>query len=336
MRIAIHSTPGSFSDRWIAYCKKKDIDYKIVNCYATDIIRQLKDCDALMWHHDQQEYKDVLFAKQLIYSLEQCGKKTFPNYKTCWHFDDKVGQKYLFESIGAPLVPSYVFYTKKEAMQWIDKTTFPKVFKLRGGAASQNVELAHSSAQARKLVKKAFGNGFPPFNRLFYFKECVRKYKEGKSSVLGVFKGFGRLFIPTEFAKMRSNDVGYIYFQDFIPNNKFDIRVIVIAGKAFAAKRMVRKNDFRASGSGNLIYEKEHIPIDSVKLAFQLVDKLQSQCAAFDFIYDSAHQPLVVEVSYGFPTKTADPCIGYWDKTLQYHAESFTPQEWMVEALINE
>lgn len=333
MKIAIHYQEGSFSDRWIAYCKKQDIDFKIVNCYATDIVNQLEDCDALMWHHDHGNYKDVLFAKQLIYSVEQCGKKTFPNYKTCWHFDDKVGQKYLFETIGAPFVHSYVFYTKHEAIQWICNTTFPKVFKLRGGAGSANVKIVLTANKARSLVNKAFGKGFSQFDRVAYFKDRINKYRSGKDSFLGVIKGFGRLFINTEFAKFHSPEKGYIYFQDYVPNNQFDIRVIVIDGKAFAIKRMVRNGDFRASGSGNILYNKELIPTDTINLAFQLTDKLQSQCAAFDFVYDKAGHPMVIEVSYGFSIAGYDQCPGYWDKSLQFHEGAFIPQNWMVDLL---
>lgn len=63
MRIAIHHHPGSFSDRWIGYCKEKGIDYKVVNAYDNDIVNQVPDCDAFMWHHHHADYRDVLFAK---------------------------------------------------------------------------------------------------------------------------------------------------------------------------------------------------------------------------------------------------------------------------------
>jgi glutathione synthase/RimK-type ligase-like ATP-grasp enzyme len=335
MKVAFHQLGGSFSDRWIDYCKNKDIDYKLVNCYATDIISQLEDCEVFMWNHHHGNYKDVLFAKQLIYSLEQCGKKVFPDFKTCWHFDDKVGQKYLLESIGAPLVPSYVFYTKKEAMQWIDATIFPKVFKLRGGAGSANVQLVRTATKAHKLVNKAFGKGFSQFDRIGYFKDRLNKYHNGFDKLIGVVKGLGRLFIITEFAKFHSREKGYIYFQDFIPNNQFDIRIIVIAGKAFAIKRMVRKGDFRASGSGNILYDKGYFSNETINLAFQLTDKLQLQCAAFDFVYDQAGNPMITELSYAFLTAPYDQCVGYWDKSLQFHEGTFIPQDWMIEALIN-
>lgn len=113
MKIAIHNGGGSFTSRWIKYCNTQGIDYKLVNAYDFDIMKQLDDCDAFMWHCSHINYKDALFAKQLLYSVEASGKKVFPNSQSVWHFDDKVGQKYLLEAIGAPLVSSYVFFLGK-------------------------------------------------------------------------------------------------------------------------------------------------------------------------------------------------------------------------------
>ena len=126
---------------------------------------QLDDCKGLMWHWNQNDYKAALFARQLTFSLEKKGIKVFPDVNTAWHFNDKVGQKYLLEAIDAPLVESYVFYTKEDALNWLDKTTFPKVFKLRGGASSVNVSLVKSKKEAKNLVKKAFSKGFSPITR---------------------------------------------------------------------------------------------------------------------------------------------------------------------------
>ena len=97
MKIGIQQSKGSFSERWISYCDAHEIEYKLVDCYKTDIIQQLSDCDALMWHIHQNSPRDILFAKQLIFSVEASGKRVFPDYHTVWHFDDKVGQKYLLE-----------------------------------------------------------------------------------------------------------------------------------------------------------------------------------------------------------------------------------------------
>ena len=47
-----------------------------------------------------------------------------------------------------------------------------------------------------------------------------------------MLKGIVRLFIGNEYSNMVPREKGYVYFQDFIPNNKFDIRVIVVGEKA--------------------------------------------------------------------------------------------------------
>ncbi len=336
MKIAIHQSNNSFSESWVMYCREKEIPFKIVNCYKNDIIRELDDCDGLMWHFHQANSKDFLFAKQLLYSLQMAGKKVFPDFNTCWHFDDKVGQKYLLEAIGAPLVPSYVFYEKTEALEWVSKTEFPKVFKLRRGAGSAHVQLVKDKAAAKKLIKKAFGKGFSQYDAKSNLKERWRKYQHNLLGLKSVLKGIVRLGYTTDFDRVAGKEKGYVYFQDFIPYNDHDIRVIVIDNKAFAIKRDVRKNDFRASGSGLLSFEKENFDDEMIRIALKLSNNLQSKSVAVDFV-KKGKDFLIVEISYGFPAKNfTDGCTGYWDKDLNWHPGKFNEQEWMVESFWRE
>jgi glutathione synthase/RimK-type ligase-like ATP-grasp enzyme len=333
MKIGIHHAEGFFSERWIAYCKDKDISYKLVNCYDTDIIEQLADCDALMWHFNHKGSKDSKFAKQLLHAVQASGRAVFPDYPTAWHFDDKVAQKYLLEAIGAPLANSYVFYDKEDAKAWAAKTDFPKVFKLRNGAGSDNVRMVKSRTQANHLIRKAFGRGFKQYEGWSNFKERYRKYRLGKTSLWNVLKGIIRLVRPTRYARLTGREKGYVYFQDFIPGNDYDIRIIVINDRAFAIKRMVRKNDFRASGSGFILYEKEHFDEETVRLAFEVSGKLKGQCMTYDFVYLNG-KPLIVEISYGFDMVGYDACTGYWDNDMNWHDGSFNPYGWMVEDIV--
>lgn len=335
--IAIHDTGNKgFDPRWVDYCRQQNIQYKMVNAYDTNIVKQVADCDAFMFHHHQSNYKDVLFAKQLLYSLELAGKNVFPDFNTSWHFDDKVGQKYLFEAIGVPFVPSYVFYTKYEALKWINNTSFPKVFKLRGGASSVNVKLARNKAEAVTLVKKAFGRGFQQYDWKGKFKEARRQHKLGKATWRDVLRPiyYALKTQPTPFAHYKGNEKGYVYFQDFIPDNTYDIRIIVIGNKAFGIKRMTRENDFRASGSGFLIYNKNEIDERCVKVAFDVNKKIKAQSIAFDFVFDVNNNPLIVEISYGFSPIGYDACEGYWDIELNWHEGPFNPYGWMVDMML--
>ena len=116
MKIAIHykkgtysDSPDSFNKRWIAYCKEKNIAYKLVDAYKSDIIEQLSDCDAFLWHFYQGSIRDFLVAKPILLSLDAAGMITFPSVNMAWHFDDKVAQKYLLEAIRAPIGAFFCF-----------------------------------------------------------------------------------------------------------------------------------------------------------------------------------------------------------------------------------
>jgi glutathione synthase/RimK-type ligase-like ATP-grasp enzyme len=337
IKLAIHHHQGSFSDRWIEYCQQHSISYKLVDCTQSDIIEQLKDFDGLMWHWGQTDYRHQLFARHLTYSLEKMGVKLFPNSDTCWHFDDKVGQKYLLESLHLPLVETFVFYTKNEALDWVKEVTFPKVFKLKGGAGSVNVSLINTKKQAIKKINIAFGKGFPAFSRRVVFKEKIRKFiiKKDLKSLTNLIKSTARLFMPNKKRNLLPREKGYIYFQEFIPNNDFDVRINVIGDKCFATRRFVRKNDFRASGSGNFDRSPDKIDKEFLKTAFLISEKTNAQTLALDLITDNG-KCKVIEISYGFPVIPSDGNPGYWDKELNWHEGLFKSQYWMIENFIQE
>lgn len=330
--LAIHHRPESFSDKWIEYCDAHSIQYKLVNCFSSDIIQEMEECWGLMWHWANYDYKAVVFARQLIYSLEMMGKKIFPNSKTCWHYDDKVGQKYLLEAIKAPLVPSYVFYDKRDALRWAAQTTYPKVFKLRGGASSHNVKLVKNFPHAKKILNQCFGKGFKYNSRARCLKERLWHFKRDKNitSFFNIARGIGRLFIPTVAARKMPVEKNYAYFQDFIPNNDSDIRIVIVGNRAFAIKRMIREGDFRASGSGKFKYNRHEIDKECVKIAFDISQKTHTQSLAYDFIFSNGN-PMLVEISYAYTSTAYWKCPGYWDNFLVWHEAPVIPEYFIIE-----
>mgnify|MGYP000990088948 FL=1 len=113
-----------------------------------------------MWNYHHTLDKDALFAKQLLFAGHQSGKRTFPDNNSGWHFDDKVGQKYLLESIRAPIAQPRVFYDKKEAIDWIGTTDFPKVFKLRGARVPPMLSLFRTTRKQYDLSRDRLEEGF--------------------------------------------------------------------------------------------------------------------------------------------------------------------------------
>ena len=335
LKIGIHQRAGSFSDRWIAYCSEQGIPFKLVNCHESDIVAQLADCDALMWHHFHESARDIQLAKQLLFALEASGKVVFPDFPSGWHFDDKVGQKYLFETVHAPLVPAHVFYSREEALAWAGTTTFPKVFKLRGGSASHNVKLARTRKQARRFIYRAFGRGFSQYKALDSIKERWRLYRLGRTDLYDVCKGVARLVMPTPYARALHRERGYVYFQDFIPGNTHDIRVTYIYDRLIAFRRQVRPGDFRASGSYMLDPDQTMVPLEALEISLEVCRKLGFQTAALDFVLMD-DKPMIVEVCYAWGVWEKLFTFGYWDGDLNYHDEAYDAHDWMVDGVIEQ
>lgn len=337
MKIAIAKSDSGYdkkpSEGWQQYCNNNNIPFFLVDPYASDLVSQIQDCDAFLWYIYHTDYRDMLFAKQLLVSLQLSGKKVFPNAFSVWHFDDKLGQKYIFEALGVPHIPTKVFYTKKEAFKWVEQATFPKVMKLRGGAGGRNVVLVKDKEKARRLIKKAFGKGFSQTSdKLQYLMDQLRMVRHHKRSLKeGLMKGIGIFFVEPEYSRMRGREKGYIMFQDYVPGNDNDWRVIVIGDRLYGMQRRVREGDFRASGSGEYIYEP--IPREMMQIAFEAADKLHVQSVAFDFMYLDG-KPVIVEMCYGFGTTGSSQCKGYWDREYKWHEATPTPYYWQIEDLL--
>jgi len=333
--IGIHDRPGSFSDRWISYCADKGIPFRRVNCLATDVVQQCEGLDGLLWHWMHGVLADELVARQIIASLERRAIIVFPNVNTCWHFDDKVSQKYLLEAIGAPLIPTWVFTNKEDALRWIEGATWPKVFKLRCGAGSSNVRLVRSRAVAVGLCRQAFGRGFQSVaGYLTDMQTRLRKTKTTNEFWERFARAPRTLLNVMAVQRQIHRERGYIYFQEFLPGNDFDTRITIIGDRAFGFMRTNRPNDFRASGSGSIVYEREKIDTRCIEIAFEVADRIGSQSLAFDFLFNSQHEPLIGEISYCYKSSAVEACEGHWDHQGAWHSGHIWPEDAILEDML--
>ncbi len=339
MKIAIQQREGGFTERWVAYCQKNSLDYLLVDCFSTDILYLFKKekITHLMWHLNHASSKDLMVYPYVMNTAENMGIKTFPNFNTRWHFDDKVAQKYLFESIDAPLVKSDVFYEKEEALTFLDKSQLPLVAKLKRGAGSTNVKLIKTKAEGVEYIQKLFSEGIvPTATALGNFDQKLRVAKQIKDPIKLAKKTIGFFKKNKRERTLAHAEKGYVYFQEFMPNNDFDIRIIVVGDIAFGIRRFNNENDFRASGSGKLDFDVSKIDLETVRIAFDVTEKIGGQCLAFDFVYDRNREPKIVEVCFGFSMKAYDACPGYWKRDMSFVEEKFNPQNIMMEKFLKE
>ncbi len=309
--------------------------FKRLNCLATDVVEQCAELSAVLWHWTLVSLEELLVARQVLTALEHRGILVYPNVATCWHYDDKVGQKYLLESVNAPLIPTWVFTDPGAALDWVATATWPKVFKLRCGAGSDNVRLVRSRAEAEAICRQAFGPGFAAapgylkdaktrLRHLGGWKEFCQKVKRAPESLVSTLR----------YKRYGPRQRGYVLFQEFMAGNDFDTRVTVIGNRAFGAMRRNRPNDFRASGSGDCIFDPDRVDRRCVAIACEVTERLHTQSMAVDFLFDAAREPKVCEISYCSVASPVYDCPGYWDRTFGWHAGHFWPQDLILEDIV--
>ncbi|MFA6930559.1 MAG: hypothetical protein WCT05_09540, partial [Lentisphaeria bacterium] len=186
---------------------------------------------------------------------------------------------------------------------------------------------------ALSLARRMFGSGISCFDQWSYFKDTLRKWRKRMVPTAKLANAFAHLLVKPGFARMFGSEKGYLYFQDFVPKNSYDIRIIVIGERAIAIKRYCRANDFRASGSGIIEYTNGSEERRCAEIAFETVKKMRTQSCAFDFVFRDG-EPLIVELSYAFTEKAYRKCLGYWDGALQWHNAAVEPAVWMLEDLL--
>ena len=333
IKIGIHYREGGYTKRWIEYCKENDLNFKLINCYADSIILDLEDIDVLLWHNHRFEIKNSKIAEGILTIAEHKGIIVFPNKMTRVSFDEKIIQKYLLESVNAPFPKTFVSFKLDESKSWLAKQKLPVVFKLSKGAGSKNVKLVNSS-EANSILHTMFTKGVNSFKAPLNLN-----FKIAFKGILYNLKRYFSNRIP--LAKKKNKLVGkefhYAYFQEFLPKNDHDIRILVIGDKAIGLKRLVAKNSFKASGSGIILYDHELIPIECISKAFKVQKDLNFQCMAYDFVKHPNHGYQIVEICYGVASRAYDKCQGYWTEDLKWtNSDSIIVEDLIIKAVLQE
>jgi spore maturation protein CgeB len=86
--------------------------------------------------------------------------------------------------------------------------------------------------------------------------------------------------------------------QEFCDNNDRDLRLNVIGHRVMGFERLNRDNDFRASGSGRIVYPNDFDP-QAMNLVFEISLKHNFECMAYDLVKRNGEW-VIVEMSYAF------------------------------------
>lgn len=333
----IFSHDGQWIDSWAEACEKKNIPYEFVDFYNYDIISKINEYRAVLWNVQNYVYCDILESNNILNVFEDNGVKVFPDRYTRWHFDDKIAEMYLLQSLDAPIPESWVFYNLDVCLKWLEKEAeYPLVAKLRCGSGSNNVKLLNNFSEAKKYAKTMFSNGFDPSPSFAYKAYSKLQSSRDWKTMVSRIKKIPMFLNTLSHAKQFPNEKAYCYFQKFVKNPGYDLKVVVIGDKLSFIARNIRKGDWRASGGGDCYYDRNLITKEIIDSAFNVADKAKFQCMGFDYVVDEVTgKGLIIEMCYGFDHKTLYDAGGYFDRQGNWHDEPVNIPEEIIAQYVN-
>ena len=214
--------------------------------------KNLKDAYILFTSTEDINGKYKSFISDIVYFFQLSNYSIIPNYAILKSHNNKVMMELL--RIKHDFDDVHFFDTKfASTINEIKnlKVEFPIVIKGSSGALSKGVYLANNR---KELIS-------------FYNKIHL------KDRLLVRIKEWGRRIKHRGNYNSESLRRGKVVIQKFIPNIDHDYKVLIYFDKCFVLKRNNRKNDFRASGSGDYEYI-EDVSVEILNLALHLRKKL--------------------------------------------------------------
>ena len=293
---------GSWSNVWIDYCKTKNIPYTLIDWRKLDSFTEMREHDIVLWHFSHYSHDEMNFARSILMALKSAGCRVYPDHSDAHHFDDKISQSYELNALGISTPKNYPLHSNYAVEEWIKTVNnFPIVAKLKAGSGATNVSMIKNIAELRKYSNQMFSKGLDGKPKTLLKIKSNLISSKSLADILDRLKRAPEFFFTRSQGASRLKEKGYVYLQEFIPNVRYDLKVVVVGDKLSFIGRGVRGNDFRASGSGDLISDRSLIDQSIIDLAFKAADLMQSDCTGFDIITNPQNNmPVILEVSYGF------------------------------------
>ncbi len=248
--------------RWTKYCRFLDnnsFGYGIFDIHAHDWIENAREFDIVVGFVSSRPWHLDEMRRKYYFLEKYLGIATYPSPDHAYLYEDKSLEVYLAEVCGIPSARTYVSHDRDDAMRLVQGLRFPVVSKIVPASGSIGIELVRTPDHARRIIRQAFS-------------------MTGRKSHL-----------------VCSRQKNYVYFQDFVPNDGYDIRVIVVGNWVFGYYRRTPPGDFRASGMH--LVEKRELPQEAMKIALDANKFIASPMLVVDMLHGLDDKYYVIEIS---------------------------------------
>ncbi|MBV7269248.1 hypothetical protein [Winogradskyella luteola] len=270
-------------NRKIMFLSYMDIDFRDSAFYNDKIFLYTSQEDQNLF------YKS--FVEDIILGLEMIGAEVIPGYKYLRAHHNKLFMEIMRDAMplkGLKNIKSDYFGTYEEFKTYADSYSYPVVLKSAFGATSKGVTLIRNKKEALKKTKS-----YSVSKNFWYdLKDVLRSIKH---------KGYRKE------SKYRRKFI----VQNLVPGMDRDYKILVFGKKYYVLERKVKKNDFRASGSGLINYTKD-LPEGMLNFAMKFFEYQKLPFFAMDVAFNGSEFFLIEFQALQFGTHTLDTSPYYF------------------------
>lgn len=241
------------------FLSNNSFPFRFFNIHAHDWIEKAEDFDVIIGIPTPAPFSLEELRTKFSFLENRLKKVCYPSANDLFLYEDKRLESYLSRFFGIDFVKTYVSHDKEDALHLVENFTYPIISKVVPSSASIGVELIQSKRQAKKIIRKAFSNNGRKTHVVYYRQK------------------------------------NYVYFQDYIKSDGYDIRIAVVGDRVFGFYRLIPSGDFRASGMHH--EEMKDLPAEAMKIARKVYKLFNSPQLIIDLLHGADGKFYINEIS---------------------------------------
>ncbi len=219
--LGILTEPSGWEKYYIQACEELGVAYRVIdivsNCWWENICEAQVD-GYLVRAAGDNEVRKQMYNERLWFIQEYKGLPMYPSFFGNLLYENKRMQAYWMKIHGIPHPPTWVFYNREEAYDFIlRQESWPLVSKPNLGGAGSGIRIIRNVRQASRLVRRVFTR--------------LKWYNPG----LGRWKRWHGIRMPV----MDDRQHNYLIFQQYIPS-KWEWRILKAGNTYFGHQKLAR------------------------------------------------------------------------------------------------
>ena len=277
----------------IKYFKDVEIDINILKLQDLPYLNKVEN-SIILTISSQKPYHRFYFNDINYYLSKENNNILVPSYEMIKAHENKGYQELYKNILGIESLKAFYVNNNTINYEIVEKElSYPLVLKTIDGAGSKGVKLVKSRHDLRKNIEKIHFTS--SYRNYVYIYELLKRFFKIK---------------PNQKKLDYCADYNNFIVQEFIPNLKFDYKVLVFFDKYYVLKRNISNNDFRASGSGK--FEFVDIEDSLLDYAHSISETLNEPFLSLDICYDEKKYYLIEYQGIHFGQYTQLHSDGYY------------------------